>query len=132
MPTLGALRFPTFNADLATIVNVTRNVGCTVQTDFPHTFITGQYVKFVIPQEYGMTQLNGLTGLIVFTSPVLPLFFRTNIDSSKFDLFEVPPIPTQSAQAVPAGQLATQFYGANVNILENTEFPPYPNPSPQP
>ena len=133
MPTLGALRFPTFNPAMATITGVTKAVGCTVQTAFAHTFIIGQYVKFVIPPEYGMTQLNGLTGLIVFTSSALPTFFRTDIDTTQFDTFVVPVAPTQSAQAVPSGEVATQFYGANVNITASIPpYPPYPNPSPQP
>jgi hypothetical protein len=130
MPTLGALRYPTFNPSMATLAAVQQAVSPVVVTSFPNTFIQGQYVSFVIPQEYGMVQLNGLTGLI--TNIVSATGFQINIDTSRFDAFVTPAVPTQSAQAIPAGQLATQFYGTNVNILYNTEYPPYPNPSPQP
>lgn len=130
MPTLGALRFPTFNPAMATITGIQQATKPFVVTSFPHTFIVGQYIKFVIPQEYGMIQLNGLTGLI--TEVPTASAFQINIDTTQFDAFSVPGVPQQSAQAVPAGQLATQFYGTNVNILFNTEYPPYPNPSPQP
>ncbi len=129
--TLGALRFPTFNPAMATIIAVQRAPDFTiVQTAFDNTFIEGLYIKFLIPEEYGMTQLNGLTGLIVNID--LPDLFTVNIDSINFDAFVVPAIPLQSAQAIPTGELATQFLGANVNILGNKEYPPYPNPSPSP
>ena len=129
----GAQQFPTFNPALATIVGITRAEKAVVQTSFAHTFIEGQYIAFVIPEEYGMTQLNGVTALITFVSPSLPTFFRTDVDTTMFDAFVVPVVQTQSAQAVPSGELATQFYGANVNITASIPpFPPYPNPSPHP
>lgn len=130
--TLGALRFPTFNPAMATITAIFKSENTLVQTSFPHTFIVGQYVRFFIPQEYGMTQLNGLTGLVLTVGNLPSNLFLTNIDSTNFDAFVVPVAPLQSAQVVPSGELATQFYGANVNILDNKEYPPYPNPSPSP
>lgn len=127
----GAERFPTFNPALATISAVQNAVVPAVVTSFPHTFIVGQYVKFLVPEEYGMTQLNGLTGLILEVPSASAIFI--DIDTSMFDAFVVPAVPLQSAQVIPTGQLATQFYGATVNITASIPpFPPYPNPSPQP
>lgn len=125
----GAERFPTFNPALATIVAVQNAEFPAVVTSFPHTFIVGQYLKFVVPPEYGMIQLNGLTGLIVEVPSASSV--RIDINTTGFDTWILPVAPLQSAQAVPAGQVATQFYGANVNILSPLPtFPPYPNPSP--
>ena len=61
MPIFGALQNPTFNPALATIVSISQATNATVQTDFPHTFIVGQYIKFIIPISYGMIQLNNMT-----------------------------------------------------------------------
>ncbi|CAB4127796.1 hypothetical protein UFOVP97_42 [uncultured Caudovirales phage] len=130
MPIFGALQNPTFNPALATIVSISQATNATVQTDFPHTFIVGQYIKFIIPISYGMIQLNNMTGLILSTGTGSS-FFIIDIDTTGFDTFTVPANPQQSAQAIPTGELATQFYGANVNVLA-TPYPPYPNPSPLP
>lgn len=127
----GAERFPTFNAALATIIAIQQAVEPFVVTSFPHTFIVGQYISFRIPQEYGMTQLDGKTALIINVPSASSV--QVNIDTTNFDAFVVPMVPLQSAQAVPSGELATQFYGANVNITASIPpFPPYPNPSPHP
>ncbi len=116
----GAERFPTFTPALATITAITRAENAVVQTSFPHTFRVGEYVKLLVPREYGMTQMNNVTGLITFISAQLPDFFRTNINSTAFDAFVVPVNPLQSAQAVPSGEVATTLLGANKNVL------PYP------
>lgn len=127
----GAERFPTFNPALATIAALQQAELPFVVTSFPHTFITGQYVKFVIPEEYGMTQLNGISGLIIDIPTASSI--QVDVNTSLFDAFVVPAVPLQSAQVIPTGELATQFYGATVNITASIPpFPPYPNPSPQP
>jgi len=116
----GAELFPTFTPALATITGITRQQFAVVQTSFAHTFLVGQYIKFLIPAEYGMNQLNGKTGLITLVFPAFPDFFVTDIDSSLFDSFVVPAAPLQSAQAVPSGEVATTLLGATKNVL------PYP------
>lgn len=116
----GAERFPTFTPALATIVAITNQQNAVVQTSFAHTFLAGEYVQFFIPAEYGMPQMNGVTGLITFVDSTLPTLFRTNVDTTQFDPFVVPAMPLQSAQAVPAGEVATTLLGANKNVL------PYP------
>ena len=114
----GAERFPTFNPALATIDAIQQAETPTVVTSFPHTFTVGQYLNFVIPAEYGMTQLNGKTGLIVEIPSASSV--RINIDTTSFDAFVVPGVPLQSAQAIPSGEVATTFYCAFRNVL------PYP------
>ncbi len=127
----GAERFPTFNAALATIDAIQNAIEPFVVTSFPHTFITGQYISFRIPQEYGMIQLNNITALIIDVPSASSV--QINVDTTNFDVFVVPIVPLQSAQAVPSGELATQFYGPNVNVTAFLPpFPPYPNPSPHP
>lgn len=127
----GAERFPTFNPALATIDAIQQAELPFVVTSFAHTFITGQYIRFLIPDEYGMTQLNNKTALIVDVPTASSV--QIDVNTSMFDAFVVPVAPLQSAQAIPSGELATQFYGTNVNITASLPpFPPYPNPSPHP
>lgn len=116
----GADPFPIFVPSMATIVGITRNVNATIQTAFPHTFLVGESVRILVPQQFGMTQMNNIVGNITFISPLLPSFFRTDIDSSSFDAFVVPVNPTQSAQAIPVGENALMLTGATHNVL------PYP------
>jgi len=79
-----------------------------------------------------MGQLNNQVALILST-PTYPTDLLTiNVNTTYYDQFVVPEGAQQSAQAIPVGELATQFYGPNVNVLYGTEYPPYPNPSPPP
>jgi len=118
MPSFGALRFPDFNPAMATITAITKDRFAKVTTAFAHTFGLGQYITFMIPPEYGMSQINGLTGVIV----AIPTSssFLVDIDTNAFDMFVVPVAPTQSAQALPSGELATTYLNATKNVL------PYP------
>lgn len=118
MPSLGALPFPTFNPAMATIIAITKEKQATVTTAFPHTFGLGLYITFMIPQEYGMNQINGLTGSIL--SIPTTSSFVVNIDTTAFDTFVVPVFPIQSAQALPSGEIATTYLNATKNVL------PYP------
>lgn len=137
----GAEQFPTFNPALATITDIIDATDLLppfmgpiafITCTFAVTFIAGQYVKFFIPEEYGMVQLNGRTGLVLFVGTgIIANTFIVDIDVTEFDTFVVPVTPLQSAQVIPTGELATQFYGATVNITASLPpFPPYPNPSP--
>lgn len=132
MPLPGTIsQTPTFNPATAIITGITRAIGATVQTSFPHTFVVGQSVRIVLPtsfvvvngirtqdtNNYGMPEINGLLGNIVFINPLLPTFFATDIDSSTFQPFVVPAAPTQFAQAVPVGENTYQLNGAVVNVL---------------
>lgn len=118
MPLFGAERFPTFVPSLATITAFERAENPSFVTAFANTFLVGEYVSFLIPQEYGMVQLNGKTALIIDRPN--DVVVQVNIDTTNFDTFTVPLVPTQSAQAIPAGEVATTLLGANKNIL------PYP------
>src|SRR5271170_71293 len=60
-------------------------------TDQMNTYIAGQAVKFTIPVNYGMWQLNGLTLTILSITGNVMTF---NISSTQFDLFLAPPAGT--------------------------------------
>ena len=70
----------------------------------PHSFVDGSLVAFSIPQAYGMRQLDGLKVYVVTTSEFA---IMVTIDSTEFDPFFVPSVPSNvvldPALAIPAG-----------------------------
>jgi hypothetical protein len=69
-----------------------------------NTYTLGQLVCLTVPQQYGMTQANELTGEIINISGTN---FTLNINASNFDPFSIPPPsfppPTRPASLSPAG-----------------------------
>jgi len=123
----GADPFPIFVPALATITQIVSFSGSNsgvsgARTAFPHTFIAGEYVRFIIPPEYGMTQLNNVVALITLIpfNPAGAETFIFAVDTNSFDPFVVPVVQEQFAQAVPVGEVALQLTGATRNVL------PYP------
>lgn len=123
-----SISIPTFSPLLAIIIAITRANGCTIQTTQPITFIVGQSVKIIIPPpvratltntgyDYGMHEINGMIGNIVFINPLLPNFFRTDIDTTFFTPFVLPGNATQFAQAIPYAEENDHLDGAWRNAL---------------
>jgi|KBSSwiStaDraftv2_1062776.scaffolds.fasta_scaffold399463_2 hypothetical protein len=114
-------RFPIFNPALALITAITREPNdqlplpnANVQAAFPVTFLAGESVRMIVPDEYGMTQLNNKVVNIIFVDQEI---FVIDIDTSTFDAFTVPVAPTQLAQAIPVGENAFMLSGAFRNVL---------------
>jgi hypothetical protein len=74
----------------------------------PHAFVIGSQVQFLIPRQWGIQQLSGLTGIV---SSVTSNTFTVNIDSSAFDAFITPvavlPLVIDSPQVVAIGDTNT-------------------------
>lgn len=47
------------------IDDITRGSNTTVTTTDDHDFVIGQVVRLIIPQEFGIRQLNGLQGIVI-------------------------------------------------------------------
>lgn len=73
------------------IASITQSFPMVITTVNNHGYVAGVEVKFQIPQEFGMTQLNNLRGQVTdLTSNTLTI----NIDSTNFDVFSYPsPLP---------------------------------------
>jgi len=88
------------------IANVTAAASAVVTTLVDHGYSVGQRVKFHVPADYGMTQLDGLTGNITAVTAGPPNTFTVDIDSSAFTAFQFP-VYTESpfvhASVVPVG-----------------------------
>lgn len=79
------------------IASITRAFPMVVTTSQPHGYRAGQNVAFIIPQIFGMTQLNNITADIV---SVTSNTFTTDIDSSNFFAFSYPFV-VPSAYSLP-------------------------------
>ena len=114
----GADPFPVFTPALATIDAIQNAQQPFVVTSFPHTFLTGESIRFIIPREFGMTQLNEVVANIIDVPTASSL--QVDIDTTFFDTFVVPVNPLQCAQAVPVGENALMLTGAFRNVLPYT------------
>lgn len=81
-----------------------------VTTDEDHGYVIGNEVTFQIPKEWGMIQLNGLSG---FITAITDDTITVNINTSNFDAFVVPGSSHVSpAQVIPAGDLNYGYQSA--------------------
>jgi hypothetical protein len=88
-----------------------------------HGFTAGQAVRFVVPDEFGMTQLDGLIGNITAVGAsdgVVTNTITVDIDSSAFTAFAFPTSAISAAgvnfaQVVPVGMTATGTYANNLD-----------------
>ncbi len=67
-----------------------------------NAYVAGQLVYFSIPFNYGMFQLNGLTGQIT-SIDVTNLIFTVAINATQFDQFTVPSTGEKPATLSPSG-----------------------------
>jgi hypothetical protein len=81
-----------------TIASITQAFPMVVTTSFNHHYVAGMEVRFLIPQIFGMQQLNTLSGQVTqLTANTLTI----NIDSTNFTAFAYPS-PLPSAYSVPS------------------------------
>jgi len=75
-----------------TIASISNSNPMQLTTTFPHHYALGMNVTFLIPPQFGMTQLNRLIGQVTqLTSTTLTI----NIDSTNFTAFTYPsPLPS--------------------------------------
>lgn len=93
------------------ITNITRarQMVVTITDSIYNTYIAKQCVRLDVPESYGMTQANGLTGQIISISGVN---FTLDINSTNFDDFVIPPSGNRierPASLSPAGSRNLQY-----------------------
>ena len=85
------------------ISNITNDQQCVVTVTTPNAYVVGQCIYFSVPFDYGMTQINSLTGVILKID-ITNLIFTVNINTTQFDAFINPPSGTEKPATVsPAG-----------------------------
>lgn len=108
---------PTFQPANRIITSITNGKPAIVTTSIPHDYLSGEIVRLKIPQGFGMTQANNLTGEIAVTGETT---FEISIDTNFFDVFSPPsPLPTAytCAQVIPVGEVTKTLAGATKNVL---------------
>lgn len=108
------------------VVSVTQANPCVVTTSVNHSFVVGQEVFFVIPPQYGMTQLDSLTYATANGTPqrayVTAVGARTitlNLNSTAFTAFALPTsavaaLGVSQAQVMAIGDANTGYTGPTV------------------
>jgi len=112
---------PTFQPANRSIVSITNANPGEVTTSIEHDYLSGEIVRLKVPEGFGMTQANNLTGTITVTGDTT---FEININTSSFDVFSEPsPLPSAytCAQVIPVGEVSSTLAGATKNVLPSGE-----------
>lgn len=113
--TISAIVNPLFQPAMRIISNITNANPALITTTFAHNYKTLLIVRIDMPPDFGMQQINQLTGTIVVTSPTT---FTIDINTTKFDVFSTPvnwPYSQQLAQVVPFSEDNSTLKSATVN-----------------
>ena len=105
---------PLFQPAMRIITNITNAFPAVVTTSFAHNYIDGENLRLLVPNGYGMTQVNQLTGYITVLSPTS---FSIDIDTTQFDAFIVPATPLEFSQVTPVGEANNILTAATHNVL---------------
>lgn len=100
------------------ISKITKAASAVVTLTVTHGFTAGQKVRFQVPDDYGMTEINNLTGTITAISTATNTV-TVDIDSTAFTTFAFPAtagVPFTPAQLIPVGEAAEESY---VNLLDD-------------
>lgn len=86
------------------ISKITKAASAVVTTTVDHGYTVGQLVRFQVPSDYGMTQMNNLTGKV---TAIAAATITVDIASTAFTTFAWPvtaAVPFTHAQVVPVGE----------------------------
>lgn len=104
------------------ITNITQDSSAVVTMSVTHGYQVGQAVRFVVPQAFGMVEMDGLLGTITAINTTLTTgnTITVNINSSAFTTFAFPltgAYPFTYAEVVPVGEDTAQALSSGVDIL---------------
>lgn len=105
------------------ITSITNAALAVVRLSVTHNYAIGQEVRFVVPEAYGMTEINGLVGTIVavdYTAAPGGNDITVDIDTTAFTPFDFPldaAVPFSPALVIPFGENTATALAFNANIL---------------
>lgn len=97
-------------------INITQSYPCVVTLLMPVTYQLNEFISLRCTDDFGMRQIDKLTGLVMAVDTVLNTI-SLNIDTRGFDPFTFGPIFTQLPQTLPAGELGVTLNSA---VRDNT------------
>lgn len=100
------------------ITAITQASSAVITLSVAHGYTAGQAVRIIVPDEFGMTEIDGLIGNITAVTTGSTNTITVDIDSSAFSAFAFPTSAIAAtgvtfAQVVPVGETANSTY-ANV------------------
>jgi hypothetical protein len=114
MPNCYAQESPTYRPAMRIINAITRAATAQITTSFAHNYIDGLIVRILVPDRWGMRQINNQTGVVTVVDATN---FTIPINSSNYDALAAPATPYLCPQVVPIGELTSQLTGALQNVL---------------
>ncbi len=102
------------------ISTITRGIQTTVTTTVTQDFVVGQLVRFIIPQPFGIRQLNEQQGYVI--QILSPTQFVVDIDSRFMDAFTSSSSTTQP-QVIPVGDVGNGQINSQGRINNGTYIP---------
>lgn len=129
-PNYYAQQSPTFQRAMRNILSITQAENALVTTTFDgvnpgnHQYATGLIARLYIPDGFGMTQANELSGIV---TKVNDTQFTITIDTTNFDAFIVPDYQPGAfgtpAHVVPVGGINSTLIFATQNVLNGIPYP---------
>ncbi len=106
------------------ITAVTTGTTTVVKMSVTHGYKVGQQVRFIVPDAFGMTQLNGRVGNIIAinTTTTSGNTITVDIDSSGFTAFAFPAstaVPISFAEVIPVGEDTATALAFGQDILSD-------------
>lgn len=106
------------------ITNITQASSAVVKLSVTHGYKVGQVVRFKVPSEYGMVEMNGLQGTItaINTTTTSGNTITVDINSTNFTAFSFPLTavsPFTAAQVIPVGMDSGEALDSGVDLLSD-------------
>jgi len=121
----GTLTTPLYEPAVINILSISNTNPAVVVTTYDgitaaaNDYINGLIVRIVVPEWFGMQQINDRKGIITIISPTS---FSITIDATNFDSFSIPSLNPgnlqNAAQVIPVGEVTSQVTGSFVNIYQ--------------
>jgi hypothetical protein len=102
------------------ISSITQGITTLVTTTTDQNFVIGQLIRFIIPQAFGIRQLNEQEGYVIRI--ISPTQVVVDINSTQMDPFQTSTFTTQP-QILPVGNIANGAQNSN-GRKDNGTFPP--------
>lgn len=114
-----------FYPSINVATNITQAFNCVITLVLPVIYQVNEFITVNVPQGWGMTQINGMTGKVVAVNTGAGTI-TLDIDTSGFDPFVIPPVWTQLPQTVPNGELGITLNTAVRDNAPRTGYTPAP------
>lgn len=113
---------PIFYPRRRVITKITKAASAVVTLSVTHGYTVGQEVRFQVPADFGMVEMNGLLGTItaINTTTTSGNTITVNIDSSAFTTFAWPTTSSTAftpAEVIPVGEDSAQAISSAVDTL---------------